>query len=103
MRKRHKAEWTNEAISTYDDIITYPYQVWGFRVAQRLIDQIDHIINLTEQNPTIHPVVPGFQQIRKAHISANVSLYYRIKADTIELLYFWNNRRNPADNPFGQT
>jgi len=103
MRKPHQAEWTNKAIDTYDDVITYPYQIWGFSVAQKLIDQIDEIIILIEQNPTMYPAVPGFQQIRKAHISANISLYYRIKAETVELLYFWNNRRNPADNPFGQT
>ncbi len=99
--KRYTTEWTEKAIDTYDDIIAYPYQVWGFNVAQKLIDQIDHIIDLTEQNPTMHPAVPDFPQIRKAYISANVSLYFRIKADSIELLYFWNNRRNPADNPFG--
>ncbi len=101
MRKRHRAEWSKDAIDTYDDIISYPYQVWGLKVAQNLMDEIDHVIDLAEQNPTMHPAVPNFPQIRKAYISANVSLYYRIKPDSIELLYFWNNRRNPADNPFG--
>jgi len=55
----------------------------------------------TRNEEATHPAVPNFPQIRKAYISANISLYYHIKPDSIELLYFWNNRRNPADNPFG--
>ena len=65
MRTPHQAEWTNEAIDTYDDIIAYPYQIWGFEVAQKLIDQIDEIIILIEQNPTMYLPFPAFRKSEK--------------------------------------
>jgi hypothetical protein len=38
------------------------------------------------------------QQIRKSVITKYNSLYYQVKKDSIHLLIFWDNRKDPEYN-----
>jgi hypothetical protein len=42
-----------------------------------------------------------FENIYKIQILHNFSLYYRINSDIVEILAFWDNRRNPDDLKIG--
>jgi len=96
--ERFKIEWTPEANEDYIDILKYIEVVWGLNAALNFMEKTDEIIEVLEIFPKSFPAVHG-DRIRRVVINKNTSLYY--PSEGVELLYFWNNRRNPADNPFG--
>jgi len=64
------------------------------------MEKTERTLEYLEQNPFMFAAV-NRRQIRRVVINKATSLYYYVSVDHVELLYFWNNRRNPADNPFG--
>jgi len=98
--ERFKIEWTPEANEDYIEILKYVEAVWGLNAALNFMEKTDEIIEVLEIFPKSFPAVHS-DRIRRAVITKHTSLYYRLTPDGVELLYFWNNRRNPTDNPFG--
>ena len=41
--------------------------------------------------------VEGYENIRRALVFHNYSIFYLIEKDSITILSFWDNRRNPND------
>ncbi len=90
-------EWSPRADETYGEILEYLSEQWGLQVAIRFMDEVEHTIELIRQFPRMFEASPSHPTIRKGFITKHTTLFYEIKDDTIELLVFWNNRRNPDD------
>lgn len=94
----YKIIWSPECEEDYTNIISYINDVWGVNAALNFMEKTERALEHLEQNPLMFAAV-NHQQIRRIVINKATSLYYYVSADTIELLYFWNNKRNPYDNP----
>ena len=55
---------------------------------------------LRRENPEIYKSASGIQDVRKGKVNEFISLFYRIKSNEIELLYFWDNRKDPKKSTF---
>ncbi|WP_312900285.1 type II toxin-antitoxin system RelE/ParE family toxin [Chryseobacterium taichungense] len=77
--------WSHQAESDYIDILEY----WT-----KLIDEVEKKEKLISKNPNIGSL-SEIEGVRYVLIDKNFSLYYRINDDVIEILAFWDNRRNP--------
>ncbi len=93
--------WSPECEDDYTNIVSYLNEVWGVNAALRFMEKTERILEHLEQNPFMFAAVNEQKQIRRVVINKATSLYYYVSNDRVELLYFWNNRRNPANNPFG--
>ncbi len=91
--------WSDRAEKNYDDILEYLVESWGRKVLIRFIKQVNSTFDLIEHSPRAYPKYEDHENIRKAVINPHISLFYRIKDEKIELICFWNNRRNPDDLP----
>lgn len=87
--------WTQEAIDSFADNISYLRNEWNEKVIQDFIENTEATLILIEKNPLLFPAVNKKKIFRKCLIVKQISLYYKIKKDRIDLISFWNNYQNP--------
>ena len=88
--------WTPEAEETFDEIIRYLEVEFGDAVVRNFLRRVAEVISTVSQFPEIFQSA-GTKNVRKGFIARQTSLYYSVKGDRIELISFWNNKRNPEN------
>jgi plasmid stabilization system protein ParE len=93
-----KVRWTPEAEDTFDSIINYLEKEWSEKEIRKFAQKAQKIIHQISENPKIFKS-SGKEEIRKAVINRQTSLFYHIdeKTNLITLLSFWDNRKNPEN------
>ena len=87
-----KIIWSNLAIRTYIDNISYLQQEWTQREIDNFINATERKLELLKLQPTIGALTNKRLHIRKTLIVKRVLLIYRYKPrkGEIELLHFFN-------------
>ena len=67
---------------------------WGFASAQKFVRSANHTILTLTTHPEMFVAVKG-QAIRRAFITKQTSLFYKITQHQVILLYFWDDRQKP--------
>lgn len=91
-----KIIWSTKAEYSFETIENYLKHFWSPVIAQKFINDVLHIITLLENNPSLGKYNPKLQ-CRSIVISKNVTLYYEVTDEYIELITFYNNRQKPID------
>jgi plasmid stabilization system protein ParE len=87
--------WSLTAKFTYNQILEYLFENWTVKELEAFIDRTEEVINHIIGNPLLYPFsLQG--NTHKCVVVKQVSLFYRIKGNTVELLVFWDNRQDPA-------
>jgi plasmid stabilization system protein ParE len=96
-----KIRWTPEAEDNFDSIINYLEQEWTEKETRKFAKKTQKIILQISNNPKMFKA-SGKEEIRKAVITKQTSLFYQIDyaANLITLLSFWDNRKNPESLKF---
>jgi plasmid stabilization system protein ParE len=90
--------WTSQAETDFASTILYLKEEWGSQKAIQLIDRVDHLCQLIQNQPYLFPVLTDYSNIRKCFVSRHNSIFFPIQnSETIEILAFWNNRKNPEN------
>jgi len=89
--------WTEEALSTFEDRITYLKIHWTEREIISFKKRVVEYLNILETEPLIAKKPGRFKNVHMGLILKQVSLIYRVKPLTkeIELISFVDNRQNP--------
>lgn len=87
--------WSPTARLTYYKILEYLDENWTMRELQSFIDRTEEVINHICDNPLLYPY-SNESNIHKCVVVKQISLFYRVKENAIELLVFWDNRQDPA-------
>jgi plasmid stabilization system protein ParE len=87
--------WSPTSRLTYYHILEYIIENWTFRELEAFIDRTEEVINHICNNPMLYPYSNESDSYRCVLVK-QVSLFYRIKVNTVELLVFWDNRQDPA-------
>jgi len=89
-------KWTDKAEESFAAIIDYLSENWSQKEVNDFIEKTDKVIDNISQNPSMYAVSIKRKNVRRALIGKLTSLLYTVKHKTIiELLLFWDNRRNP--------
>jgi len=91
----YKIEYSNLATATLDSNIKYLLNNWPVSSSIKFLDKVEETILLINNNPEIFPKWNDNLNLRKAVIVKQITMFYNIKKDTIEILLFWNNYQNP--------
>jgi len=91
--------WMPEAEKTFNDQIDYLASIWSTKVLHSFIDRVFEVIERVSEQPEVFPVFRKEQNIHRCVVHRNLSMYYRIGDDKIQILIFWPNKRNPDDLP----
>ena len=89
--------WSAKARITYFKVLDYLSQNWTTREIIAFSQKTDAIILAIQKNPGIFASSTKHDNIRRAIIDKNNSLYYAVdqKDGKIFLLTFFDNRQNP--------
>lgn len=91
--------WSTEAEDAYENILIYLNDYWSAKEVEYFIDQTATFLKIIADQPYAFPS-SARDEIRKAVIGRQNSLYYMIRNSEILLLTFWDNRMDPAKNPY---
>ena len=87
--------WSPVAKVTYYEILEYLEEHWTFREIQNFINRVEYVVELIRKSPVQYPVSKE-KNIHRCVVVKQVSLFFRVKENNIELLVFWDNRQDPA-------
>jgi plasmid stabilization system protein ParE len=87
--------WSPTARLTYYKILEYLVENWTFNELEVFIDRTEEVISHICENPFLYPY-SALSDTHKCVLVKQVSLFYRVKSTTIELLVFWDNRQDPT-------
>ncbi|TKB98734.1 type II toxin-antitoxin system RelE/ParE family toxin [Pedobacter cryophilus] len=85
--------WSPTARLTYFNILEYLNEKWTIKELKFFINRTETVI----QNISIHPKLYSYSKesdIYKCVLVKQVSLFYIIKDEYVELLIFWDNRQD---------
>lgn len=91
--------WSEKADETFDEILDWIEDRFTSREVDNFVLTSYGVLDGIKEYPNAYPVSKSLKKVRKAVIHPHSSLYYRVGKKEIELLFFWDNRKNPEDKP----
>ena len=91
----YKIVYSNLVVFTLDSNLSYLKNNWPKISLLNFLDKEEKTINLIKNNPDFFPLWKENLNIRKAIIVKQITLFYEVKNNIIEILLFWNNYQNP--------
>lgn len=93
---RYKLDWTFLAEDSYFEEMEFILLKWNIKEVIKFENLVSIELKRLLENPTIGKFEEGKYSLL---ISKQTTLFYKIKKrkETIELLLFWNNQKNPDE------
>ena len=93
----YEIEWTPTAFFSFEEEIDFIFLKWNYKEVCKFEELVEIEIRRITANPEIG--ILNSDGIYSLVLSKQTTLYYRIKKEIylVELLYFWNNLKNPKD------
>ncbi len=90
-------KWTVKAEEDYILILDYLLYKFTIKEVQKFVNKTNDTLLLISKTPLMYPKTRK-KNIHRCVLVKQVNLYYRVTNNNqIELLTFWDNRRNPDD------
>jgi plasmid stabilization system protein ParE len=90
----YKLIWTYEAINNLEEILDYLITNWSQKEVVQFKYKLSKHIDLILQFPKMFPVSDYNPKLRKAVLSKQTTLFYKIKGNEIYLVYIFINAQN---------
>ena len=87
--------FSDTAIDTFESIKSQINDRWGTQQVMVFETRTLEVLDLIKSSPLIFQSIKIDNNIRKAVIHRNCSVFYEVREQTIEVLYFWDNRQAP--------
>jgi hypothetical protein len=81
--------WSPQSKKDYWQNIDYLEVEWTFQDVINFIKKVDYTLQMLLKN-NIEFTTTNYKNTNKVVITKQITLYYRINSNTIELLRFWN-------------
>ena len=95
MKNIYEIQWTEHALSELNEVFDYLKANWTKKEISKLSIKIEKTIELISKNPDLFPEINKKKKIRRAVITKHNTLYYQKKDNTLEVVSFFSNRKNP--------
>ncbi len=95
-----KIKWTTRADVKFDKILQYLTTNYGEQVTKNFINKVYDFLDILSEFPEIGSIENQEKSIRGFTIVKQINIFYRIKGETIILLDFFDNRKNPKSKRF---
>ena len=87
--------FSDEATETFQSIGQQLQDRWAENEVNEFRKRAYKVVDIIGVFPLIFQAVNKIENIRKAVIHKNCSMFYRIDDTYIEVLFFWDNRQDP--------
>ena len=81
--------WSPQSKKDYWQNIDYLEAEWSFTDVTNFIDKVEKTINLLAHK-NVQFISTNYKNVNKVVITKQITLYYRLNSNAIELLRFWN-------------
>ena len=95
-----KIKWTARVDLKFDKILQYLTTNYGEQVTKNFINKVYDFLDILSEFPEIGSIENQEKSIRGFTIVKQINIFYRIKGETIILLDFFDNRKNPQSKRF---
>jgi len=95
MKNGYKIYWSAEAKENLISLIKYLEQNWSEKETSYFIKKLDKRIKLISAYPEIFPVSIKKKFVRRSILSKQITVYYSINIDRIDILSLFDVRQNP--------
>ena len=89
-----KVIFSTEANEKLRDIVYYLRDQWSVKLAKRFLDTLDNKIKSVQLFPHSYPQIQHKDQIHRCVITRQISLYYRIRPKSIEVITLFDSRQD---------
>ena len=84
-----KIIWSPQAKKDYWQNIDYIEAEWNYQDVVNFMEKVERIINLLSMK-NVAFISTNYRGVNKVVITKQITLYYKIDAEKLELLRFWN-------------
>ena len=95
MKNTYSLIWSLRAVENLKKIINYLEENWTDKEIKNFSIQLHSYLTIIEQIPKTFPEAKSKQNIRRAVISPQHTLYYKIETNSIMLIALFDNRQDP--------
>lgn len=94
--------WTHQAVKTYEEVFEYLSVTFGEKAVIAFVNTVQNKIELICSNPRLFRKSRVQKNVFITVIHRRLTLTYRYKPlkKRIELLVFWDTRKNPEKFPY---
>lgn len=100
MKSGYKIVWTDKALANLDNIIDYLKNNWTENEISGFFRKLDKRITMIGQRPLLYPLTPNRKNVRRSVLTAQITIYYRINKQSVEILTLFDTRQNPSGLTF---
>jgi plasmid stabilization system protein ParE len=90
----YKLFWSEEAISNLEEIIDYLNHQWTQKEVAKFKNKLGKQLDLIIQNPFLFPISNYNQRLRKAVMSRQTTIFYKINGNIVYVAYLFVNQKN---------
>lgn len=90
----YKIKYSKLAIKTLDQNLLYLINNSLENSALKFINKVDEIVFLIAKKPKLYALWNSKLNIRKVVIVSQITMFYKINENTIDIVLFWNNYQN---------
>ena len=84
-----KIIWSPQAKKDYWQNIDYLEAEWNYQDVVNFMEKVERIINLLSMK-NVAFIPTNYRGVNKVVITKQITLYYKIDSEKLELLRFWN-------------
>jgi len=95
MKSTFKIIWSDEALNNLKSIIDYLENRWTQKEITNFSRLLEKNLKLIENSPFLFPLSDDFKDVRRAVLSPQTTIYYRVEQNEIHLITLFDNRQNP--------
>ena len=95
MKNTYKLIWSDEALQNLKRILDYLEQRWTKKEISNFIRLLDRQLELIRENPRLFAKSDRTKGLRRAVLSRQTTIYYRIIKHEIHIITLFDNRQDP--------
>lgn len=91
--------WKRKANLQLLEIETYLLSNFSEKTAEKFFQRLYQKLEKLQEFPEVGQRT-RFKTIRRLRLNKFISLFYKIQGNYIVIIFVWNNRQSPAQNPY---
>ena len=95
MKSTYEIIWSTEAKNNLNSIVEYLEAKWTIKEISKFLSLLNHTLELLSQKPLLFQNSKKFKNIRKAVITSQISLFYKVNKNSIMIVSLFDNRQHP--------
>jgi plasmid stabilization system protein ParE len=91
--------WKPKAIQQYHDLVQFLKDEFSEATAEKFVEKVTAKMAQLERYPE-SGLATRLKTVRRAKVGKLNSFYYRISGTKVIILFVWNARQDPKNNPY---